>query len=185
MLRPGSRYRTVSICENGQKRAAPDLTSYPPLTARCTTFDGQPGLEGVLELARADRSERQPARERQPSSARHDSRHDFVANGHLEVALVILQFLDVDDGFALASDIDERRFRTDGDDHTLDGLTPLELPQSFRGFEHRCEIFLVGLGHLDAPCNLLSYETFAVDRRAASRRPHDYGPAIRPADRQV
>ena len=69
-----------------------------------------------------------------------------VADGDLEIAVGVLQFVDVDRGFALAADVDERHLRADRDDRALDGLALLEALRFERSLEHRGEIF-VGLAH--------------------------------------
>ena len=49
-----------------------------------------------------------------------------VADGDLDIAIVILQLVDVDHRLALAADVDQRRFRADGDDGAFDGLALLD-----------------------------------------------------------
>ena len=126
-------------------------TSYPPFTARSTLpSTGRP----VWNASSSCRCGRGPARqlpgERQPARGRHHHRLNAVADGDLEIAVVVLQFGDLDRGFALAADVDERHLRADRDDRALDGLTLLEALRLERRLEHRGEIF-VGLAHGTPP----------------------------------
>ena len=79
-------------------------------------------MKRVFELSRGRGAERQLARERQPARGRYDHRLNAIADLDLERAVVVLQFVDVDFGFALAADVDERRFRANRDDGAVDGL---------------------------------------------------------------
>ena len=45
-----------------------------------------------------------------------------VADRHLEHTVIVLQFGDVEDRFALAADVDERHLGADADDGALDRL---------------------------------------------------------------
>ena len=65
-----------------------------------------------------------------------------MADGDFVDAVRVLQLADVDHGFALAADVDERHLRANRDNPALDGLTLLELPGLLAGRrEHRGEIF--------------------------------------------
>ena len=56
------------------------------------------------------------------------------------VAVVVLQFGDLDRRLALAADVDERHLRPDRDDRALDGLALLDALRLDRRLEHRGEI---------------------------------------------
>ena len=47
-------------------------------------------------------------------------RLDAIADRDLDVAFLVLQLLDVDLGFALSANVDERHFRADRDDRAFD-----------------------------------------------------------------
>src|SRR6202008_4143685 len=81
-----------------------------------------------------------------PSPGRHDDRLYAVANIDLENALGVLQFGNLDQRFALATDVHEGHVRTDRHDRALDGLTLLDALRLNRSLEHRGEIF-VGFAH--------------------------------------
>src|SRR6185503_10747395 len=105
-----------------------------------------------------------------------DGRLDAVANGDLEAALVVLQFADVDLGFALAAHVDERHLGADRDDRALDGLALLVVLRLQRSLEHGGEI-LLGLTHvtlLDYPREAASgshvRDTAPTRRRGLRRR---------------
>ena len=138
----------MSICENGQKaRWRAMRTSYPPFTARSTLpSTGRPARNASSSCRVGRGAARQPPGERQPSLGRHHHRLDAVADGDLERAVVVLQFVDLDRGLALAADVDERHLRADRDDRALDGLALLEALRLERRLEHRGEIF-IGLAH--------------------------------------
>ena len=68
------------------------------------------------------------------------------ADGDLEIALVVLQLVDLDRGFALAADVDKRHLRADRDDRAFDGLTPVDALRLVRSLEHRGKI-LLGFAH--------------------------------------
>ena len=55
---------------------------------------------------------------------------------------VVLQFVDLNRGFALAADVDERHFRANRDDRALEGLALLEALRLDRSLEHRGEVFV-------------------------------------------
>ena len=61
----------------------------------------------------------------------------LVADGDLERAFVVLQFGNLDQGLALAADVDERYLRADRDDGAFDGLTPLDVFRLARRLEQR------------------------------------------------
>jgi hypothetical protein len=103
-------------------------------------------VEGVFELPIGRGSSREPPRERQPSRSRRHQSLNAVANCDLEMAVGVFQFLDVDRGFALAADIDERHFSADRDDRALERLALLDALRLERSLEHHCEIF-GWLGH--------------------------------------
>ena len=122
-------------------------TSYPPFTARSTfPSTGRPVWNASSSCRCGRGAARQLPGECQPSHGRHHHRLDAVAGGDLEIAVGVLQFVDLDHGLALAADVDERHLRADRDDRALDGLTPLEALRLERSLEHRGEIF-VGLAH--------------------------------------
>ena len=120
-------------------------------------FDGQPGVERVLELALGGGVADALARQHDAAAGRHDHRLDAVADRDLDVALVVLQLLDVDLGLALAADADEGHLRPEAGDDALDGLAPLEPARLDRRLEHRREIFFL-LAH----CLLLGTGTPAI-----------------------
>ncbi len=109
-------------------------------------FHRETGVERVFELPRGRGPPRQPPGKCQPSLGRHDHRLDAVADRDLENAFVVLQFGDLDQGLALAADVDERHLRADRDDRALDGLTLLDVLRLERSLEHRGEIF-IGFAH--------------------------------------
>ena len=76
-----------------------------------------------------------------------DHRLDAIADRHLDVAVGVLQFRQVDLGLAFAAHVDEGHVRAERDDGALDGLAPLELARLDGRLEHRCEIFFL-LFHL-------------------------------------
>ena len=103
-------------------------------------------MERVLELPVGRGPSRQLPGECQPSRGRHHHGLDAVADRDLDIAIGVLQLLDLDLGFTLAADVHERHFGADRDDRALDGLTPLEALRFEGRLEHRGEIFL-GLAH--------------------------------------
>ena len=122
-------------------------TSYPPFTAFSTfPSTGRPRLKRVFELPRGRGPSRQLPGKHQPSRGRHDHGLNAIADGDLEIAIGVLQFVDFDRGFALAADVDERHLVANRDDGALDGLALLEALRLERSLEHRGEVF-GGLGH--------------------------------------
>ena len=112
------------------------------------SFHRKTAVECILELPQRRRPSRQLPREGQPSHRGHHHRLNAVADRDLESAVGILQLRDLDRGFTLAADVDERHLRSDRDDGSLDGLPLLETLRFERRFEHRGEIFLfLWLGH--------------------------------------
>jgi hypothetical protein len=109
-------------------------------------FDGQPGLERVFDLALGGRVAHALAREHDPARGGHDHRLDAVAGRELDVALGVLQFLEVDLRLALAADVDEGHLRTERHNRALDGLAAVELLGLHRGLEHGGKVFF-GLTH--------------------------------------
>src|SRR5687768_7971130 len=103
-------------------------------------------MECAFELSHGGRSQRELARQRQPAGGRHHGCMNAISDGDLEIAIVILQFTDLDRGLALAANADQSNFGADRDDRTLDGLTFLDALRFLRSLEHRREVFL-GLAH--------------------------------------
>ena len=106
-------------------------------------FDGHPGAVRVLELALGGGVADALAGQHDAAAGRHDHRLDAVADRDLDVALVVLQLLEVDLGLALAADADEGHFRPEAGDDALDGLAALEPLGLDRRLEHRREIFFL------------------------------------------
>ena len=106
-------------------------------------FDRQAGAVGVLELALRGGVADALARQHDAAARRHDHRLDAVADRDLDVALVVLELLDVDLRLALAADADEGDLRPEPGDDALDGLAALEAARLDRRLEHRREIFFL------------------------------------------
>ena len=109
-------------------------------------FHRQASPERVFELAHGCRPARELPRERQPAFGRHHHRLDAVADGDLDHAVVTSQFVEFDDGFALAADVDKRHVGADRDNCAFNRFSPFEASRLLGRFEHRGKIFL-GLGH--------------------------------------
>ncbi len=90
-------------------------------------FHRKARVERVFELPIGRGPAGQLPRERDPSPGRDHDRLNAVAGSDFEIAIGVLQFGDVDDGLALAADVDKRHLWTDRDDGALDGLTLLEV----------------------------------------------------------
>ena len=105
-------------------------------------FHREPGVERVFELLVGRGPARQPPGKCQPSLGRHHHRLDAVADRDLEHAFVVLQFGNLDQGLALAADVDERHLRADRDDGAFDGLPSLDMFCLARSLEHRGEVFI-------------------------------------------
>ena len=99
-------------------------------------------MERVLELPVGRGSSRQLPGEGQPSRGRHHHGLNAVADRDLDVAVGVLQLLDLNLSFTLAADVHERHFRAERDDRALDGLTPLEALRFEGRLEHRGKIFV-------------------------------------------
>ena len=108
-------------------------TSYPPLTAFST----------LPSTGRRDWNASSSCR---AVAARRASRLNAVTGNNFEGAVLILQFVDLDHGFAFAADVDKRHLWADLDNGALDRLTLLKPLCLMRCLEHRGEIFL-GLTH--------------------------------------
>ena len=109
------------------------------------SLNRQAAVERVLELTKRGGAPRQLARQRQAAGGRDHHRLDAFADHDLDIPVGVLQLRDVDRGLALATDVDERHLRPDGDDGPLDGLPSLEALRFQRSFEHGGEIvFRVG-----------------------------------------
>ena len=80
----------------------------------------------VFELPCGGGPERQPPGKDHAPRGRNHRRLDAVAHGDFEHAIVVLQFADVDRGFALAADVHEGHLGADRDDGALGGLAFLE-----------------------------------------------------------
>ena len=106
-------------------------------------FHCEPGLERVLELALRRGVADTLARQHDAAAGRKDHRLDTVADRHLDVALGVLEFREVDLGFALPADVDEGHLLTERDDSAFDDLAALESTRLERSLEHGCEIFVV------------------------------------------
>ena len=89
-------------------------------------FDGEPGVECVLELALRGGVAHAPAREHDAAARGDDDRGDAIADRHLDITVGVLQLLDVDLGLALAADVDESRLRAKRNDGALDRLPAIE-----------------------------------------------------------
>ena len=83
---------------------------------------------------------RQPARQRDPARGSTPPCLDAIANRNLEGAVRVLELGHVDDGLALAADVDQRDLRADRDDRALDGLAPGQRLRLDRRLEQRGEI---------------------------------------------
>ena len=105
------------------------------------SFHRKTGTKGVFELPAGRGRPRQLPREDQPFLGRHDHRLNAVADGHVELAIRVLQFVDFYRGFALAADVDEGHLRANGDDRALERLAFLEALRFRRSLEHRGEVF--------------------------------------------
>ena len=66
---------------------------------------------------------------------------DAIADRHLDDAVGVLQFLEVDLGLALAADVDQSDLRAERHDRPLDCLTATESPRLDGRLEQRGEIF--------------------------------------------
>jgi len=113
-------------------------------------FHREPGVERVLELALRRGVADTLARQHDAATGRKDHRLDAVADRHFDVPLGVLEFRELDLGFALSADVDEGHFLTERDDSTFDDLAALESTRLERGLEHGCEVFVV-LAHCVLP----------------------------------
>src|SRR5262249_16637125 len=113
-------------------------------------FHRQSGAERVFELAVGRGAAREPPRQRQPAFGGDDHRPDAVADRDLNAPLGVLPLVALDRRFALAADVHERHFWTDGDDGAFERLTLLVALRLDRRLEHRREIF-ARLAHRSAP----------------------------------
>src|SRR4029079_6745529 len=77
-------------------------------------FHREARMEGVCELAVRRGSAGELARERQLAGCRQDDRVNSIAHRNLERAILALQLVQLDNGLALAADVDERDVVTDG-----------------------------------------------------------------------
>src|SRR4029453_16348353 len=118
-------------------------------------FPRQTRMKRVLELSRGGGPECQLAREPQPARGRYDHRLDAVADLDLERVVVVRQLINVDFGFALTADVDQRRFLADRDDGPFDDLPFGDSPGAMRQLEHRREV-VVRVAQLGAPDDCLS-----------------------------
>ena len=89
-------------------------------------FHGEPGLECVLQLTLRRGIAHALARQRDAATGRDDDGVNAIADGYLDVAVVVLELGKVDLRLALASDADESHVRTERDDGPFDFLAPLE-----------------------------------------------------------
>ncbi len=105
-------------------------------------FHRESGLERVLELALRGGVAHALAREHDAAARRDDHRLDAIANRHLDVAVGVLQFREVDLGLGLPTHVDERHLRAEAHDGAIDRLAAVELPRLDGRFEQRGEIFL-------------------------------------------
>jgi hypothetical protein len=69
-----------------------------------------------------------------------------------ERAVGVLQLGDLDLGFALAADVDERHLPADRDDGAFDGLAAPEPLRLDRRLEHCCKVFLRLSHHGSSSC---------------------------------
>ncbi len=106
-------------------------------------FHGEAGLERVQELPLRGGVAHTLAREHDAAAGGDHHRLKAIAHRHLDVAVCILQLLDVDLGFALAAHIDEGHLRTEPDDGPFDGLAARELPRLDGRLEHGSEVFFL------------------------------------------
>ena len=115
----------------GQKaRCPPTRTSYPSLDGLFdTTLQGESGPEGIDQALPRDGTPCEFVGELQAADRRDDDGLDGVPDLHLDVAVRIRQFLDVDGRLALSANIDERHLGSERHDGPLDRLT---LPVEFR-----------------------------------------------------
>ena len=104
-------------------------------------FHRKPGLERVLELALRGGVAHTLAREHDAAARRDDHRLDAIADRHLDVAVGVLQFRDVDLGLGLSAHVDERHLRAEAHDGAFDRLAAVELPRLDGRLEQRGEIF--------------------------------------------
>ena len=102
---------------------------------------GKARLERVFELPLRGGSPRQFPGEFQSAGGRDHHRLHALAHGDFDVAVGVLQFVELNRGFALPAHVDERHLRTDGDDGALDGLTFLDAFGLNRRLEHGGEVF--------------------------------------------
>ena len=82
-------------------------------------FHREAGAERILELTLRGGIPHALAREHDAAAGRHDHGLDAIADGHLDVAVGVLQLRDVDLGFALAADVDEGHLRPNRHDDCL------------------------------------------------------------------
>ena len=139
------------------------------------SFDRQPRMEGIFELARGGGPACEPARERQPALGRDHHRLNAIAHRDFERALFVLQLVERDHRLALATDVDERDLWTDGDDRAFDRLASGVSRRLLRRLEHRREIFvLVGHANDSIPRGCLS-KTLLTEGTEGTEATEDLG----------
>src|SRR5262249_21184761 len=109
-------------------------------------FHRQARLIGFHELPVYRRSARELTCERQAPGRRDDHGVDSVADSELECSIVVLQLAQIDDRFALATDVYERDVMTKADDRPFDGLASFEVLRLERSLEHRGKVIFT-IGH--------------------------------------
>ena len=144
-------------------------------------FHGEPGLERVLELPLRGGVAHALARQHDAAAGGNDHRLDAIADRHLDVAVGVLQFHEVDLGLAFAAHVDEGHLRTERDDGALDGLAPIEPARLDGRLEHRREIFFL-LAHWTCSCELGNSDY--TETRRALRLPKN-SPPSRPGPVQL
>ena len=107
------------------------------------SLDGDSRRVCLFELPLGRRIAHALARQHDPAAGRHNLRREAVADGYLERPIGVLQFGHVDLRLAFPADTDERDFRPERDNSTLDRLSALEAARLYRGFEHCGKIFFV------------------------------------------
>ena len=121
-------------------------------------FDRETGAERALELPLGCGSPHQLAGKGQSTRRRHHRRLNAIAHRDLEIAVVVFQLGDLDRGFALAADVDERSLGPNRDDRALECLPRLEPLRLDGRLEHRRKVFL-GLIHDALPTVRLKADT--------------------------
>ena len=115
-------------------------------------LNGQARAERLFKLTRACGAKRHLPRKFELADVRHHGGLNAVAHRYLDIALVILQLVELDGGFALAPHVDKRHLSADSHDGALYGLAIPEALGFGGRLEQRGKIFL-SLAHN----TLLSY----------------------------